>query len=82
MIIAAAVFVAVVLTVVLWPQEKEPEYQGRKLSEWIGADQVVTASYIKLGAIAVPFPGGVNVLSRNQREGDGAVRYMGTNGLH
>ena len=29
------VFVVAVLAVVLWPGEREPEYQGRKLSEWL-----------------------------------------------
>jgi hypothetical protein len=33
--IVIGVFVAAVLVVVLWPGEKEPEYQGRKLSEWL-----------------------------------------------
>src|SRR4051812_26853176 len=35
LIIAACIFVAAVLTVVLWPREREPKYQGKKLSEWI-----------------------------------------------
>jgi len=34
LIILAAVLVAVVV-VVIWPEEREPEYQGKKLSEWL-----------------------------------------------
>ena len=34
-LILAAVFVGAVLAVILWPEEKEPEYQGKKLSYWL-----------------------------------------------
>src|SRR5262245_367846 len=34
-IVVAAVVVAAVMAAVLWPKEREPEYQGKKLSEWI-----------------------------------------------
>jgi hypothetical protein len=32
---AAVIVVAMVGMVVLWPGEREPEYQGKKLSEWL-----------------------------------------------
>ena len=31
----AVVFVAAVVTVMVWPRERDPEYQGKKLSEWL-----------------------------------------------
>src|SRR4051812_45191211 len=35
LIIAVVIFVAACVGVVLWPPEKEPEYQGKKLSAWL-----------------------------------------------
>jgi len=35
LIIGVVVFVAAVFVTVLWPEEREPEYQGRKLSKWL-----------------------------------------------
>ena len=35
LLILAGMIIAAVLVMVLWPAEKEPEYQGKKLSAWI-----------------------------------------------
>jgi len=32
---AAAVVTAVIVSIAFWPGPKEPEYEGRKLSEWL-----------------------------------------------
>src|SRR5438067_1406372 len=34
-VIAAAVIVVAIVAVAFWPQPKEPEYQGKKLSDWL-----------------------------------------------
>src|SRR6266850_390982 len=35
LIALAVVFVVAVFVTVLWPEEREPEYQGKKLSKWL-----------------------------------------------
>jgi hypothetical protein len=35
LLISAALLLACLLTVVLWPKEKEPVYKGKKLSDWV-----------------------------------------------
>jgi len=35
MIVLAAVLVTAVVAAFVWPREREPEYQGKKLSEWL-----------------------------------------------
>ena len=35
--IVGGCIVAAVLIVALWPGEREPEYQGKKLSEWLAS---------------------------------------------
>src|SRR5438045_3026446 len=35
MVVAAAVIVVAIGAIVFWPGAKEPEYQGKKLSEWL-----------------------------------------------
>jgi hypothetical protein len=65
-IVAAGMIVAAVLVVVLWPGEKEPEYQGKKLSEWLDTYD----SYF--GGSQFPTLGGME-------EAAEAVRHIGTN---
>lgn len=36
LIVAVALVVAAIAAVVVWPGPKEPQYQGKKLSEWVG----------------------------------------------
>src|SRR5881394_1272641 len=63
LIILTGVFVTAVLAVVLWPREREPEYQGKKLSEWLrGGSQkpaVPEADIVfavnQIGTNALPF---------------------------
>jgi hypothetical protein len=73
--VLAGLIVAVVLMVVLWPGEKEPEYQGRKLSEWLAIYQ----------ANNVLLPSGQNgdteMKARQMGEATRAIRQIGTNGF-
>ena len=58
--------VAAVVVAVVWPREREPEYGGKKLSEWL-------TQYSK----GVSREG----LAPEAREAAGAVRHIGTNAL-
>jgi hypothetical protein len=60
--ISVGVVVAVVVVLVplvFWPEPKEPEYQGKKLSEWLEMQQVMptkTAEAVRaIGTNAIPF---------------------------
>ena len=68
MIIVAGVIVAAVCVAVFWPREKEPVYQGKKLSEWL--------EIIQTG-------GGHYGVQRTEAADDAyrAVRAIGTNAL-
>jgi hypothetical protein len=67
------VFAAAVSVVAIWPGEKEPEYQGKKLNQWIGLmkphPRFPGASYLDLR-------GRATVEGMNE-----AVRHMGTNAV-
>src|SRR5436190_10784652 len=71
-----------VVVVVIWPEEKEPEYQGKKLTEWLG-----TYKPAKTDPKMRQFPmclDGMLVLDRrghSEQEVIEAVRHMGTNGV-
>jgi hypothetical protein len=56
MVVAA---VSVLLAVAFWPQPKEPEYQGVKLSEWLAMQEKLPAESAEavraIGTNAVPF---------------------------
>jgi hypothetical protein len=60
-LIAAVCLAAVVVAFVVWPGEREPEYQGRKLSEWlepyndVGDDEARVAAIKHIGTNALPF---------------------------
>jgi HEAT repeat protein len=60
-VISAAVALALVtfLTLAFWPGEKEPEYQGKKLSEWLEMElehpQESAAAIRAIGTNAIPF---------------------------
>src|SRR3954453_8434930 len=60
MAIGAGLLLAV-LVVIVWPGEKEPEYQGKKLSYWIGRSRNVdttkeaTAAVQQIGTNALPY---------------------------
>jgi len=63
--------VAAVLAVIIiafWPEKKEPEYRGKKLSEWLHGQPLF-----------VQVPGGRNAWMEEQ-SGE-AVRHIGTNAL-
>ena len=68
MIAAAAVVVIAVLFAIAWPGEKEPEYQRKKLSEWLDAYQSA-AFFSGIGA------------DQRTKEAEDAVRHIGTNAL-
>jgi hypothetical protein len=51
-IVAIALAVAIVAAVA-WPRQREPEYQGKKLSEWLYLDTVVTEPGSEAAADAV-----------------------------
>jgi hypothetical protein len=65
---AGVVVVAVVASALLWPREREPVYQGKKLSEWL-------KEYEPLG-----LSGGM-VKRPDTAAADDAIRHMGTNAL-
>jgi hypothetical protein len=70
-VVVGGCLVAAVLIFTVWPGEREPEYQGKKLSEWLD-------DY---------WPGRGHLISippdweRNRLEAEVAVRRIGTNGL-
>ena len=87
MIIAAVVLVVAVVAVVLWSGEREPEYQGKKLSEWIAMMgpahlQETLSPYVlrQLGSHRGGLPMDTPVSSAEEIRG--AVRHMGTDGLN
>ena len=51
------IFAALVLAVAFWPGGAEPEYQGKKLSEWVNSDwnDETVAGIRAIGTNAVPF---------------------------
>jgi hypothetical protein len=72
LLILAAIIVTAVLVMVLLSGEKEPEYQGKKLSEWTG--------------LIKPFAGNTQISyldlrGRSTEEMEKAIRGMGTNAL-
>jgi hypothetical protein len=67
-LIAVACLAAVVVAVLVWPGEREPEYQGKKLSEWLAA----SVNYQKAGSL-VSMP--------QADEAPYAVRQIGTSAL-
>src|SRR5262245_49863965 len=60
----AVVFIAGIAAVVLWPGEREPEYQGKKLSEWLrqyvkaspgsAQESEAAAAVLKIGTNGIP----------------------------
>ena len=72
LIALALVFVATVFAVVLWPGEREPEYQGKKLSQWIS--YVPPTNMLAAWIRVVGRPG-------TPAEEMDAVRHMGTNAV-
>jgi hypothetical protein len=67
--VALACFVAVVAAILIWPGEREPVYQGKRLSEWIAGEGAVMRDIV---------PG---VTEREDAERRDAVRHIGTNVL-
>jgi hypothetical protein len=57
---------AIIFTAVLWPDEREPEYQGKKLSEWMAI--LYRDDNSELG-------------SRERQKALDAIRHIGTNAL-
>jgi hypothetical protein len=62
-----ALAVVFLIAIAVWPGEREPEYQGKKLSEWLGAYHRDYSTDAEREA--------------EQRRADYAVRQIGTNGL-
>src|SRR6185436_7866661 len=57
---AAAVVMAVIVSIAFWPRPKEAEYQGKKLSEWLRAlrnpeSEDATNAVLAIGTNALPF---------------------------
>ena len=61
--------VLALLLIAFWPGPKEPEYQGKKLSEWV--DKALTADLPRYG----------NPEVAEVAEARGAIRALGTNSL-
>jgi HEAT repeat protein len=68
-LLALALIVVFVITILVWPGEREPEYQGKKLSEWLAQYSQRTTD----------FDSGSNGTERD--EAAAAVRHIGTNAL-
>jgi hypothetical protein len=68
LLIVGGMILAIAFAVIVWPGEREPEYQGKKLSEWVGLYRPGTA-----GPTMSP--------GHSYSEVRRAVRCMGTNGL-
>jgi hypothetical protein len=66
LVISAALVVACVLTIVLWPVEKEPVYAGKKLSAWV---------------LQLNNPLGEWGTAQETVEAGNAIRSLGTNSL-
>ena len=71
-IVVGAVVVAVIGMVVFWQGQKEPEYQGKKLSEWVEICSRYDR-FAKYGGPAVP--------EEQLRVAVKAIRQIGTNAL-
>jgi hypothetical protein len=63
-LLALALIAASVITILLWPGEREPEYQGKKLSEWLlgyrsaraQSEQAEAANAVRqIGTNAIPW---------------------------
>src|SRR6266850_682862 len=58
-VVVLCALVIVVAVVAFWPGEKEPEYEGKKLSEWLAARIVqpeeATNAVLAIGTNALPF---------------------------
>ena len=68
MVVLAGIVAAVVVAVV-WPREREPEYKGKRLSEWL---TLWEPNYVPGGGLG----------DKNRRvEAQMAVRHIGTNAL-
>ena len=75
-------FVVVAIVALVWPREREPEYQGQKLSLWIGSYKPPTnlPGFRKNPRAA----DGILVLDLNghsREQVTDAIRHMGTNGM-
>jgi len=66
---AAAVAVITVIVVAAWPGEKEPEYQGKKLSEWMAVPVPRQEMYLRW------------VILASREDVAEAIRHIGTNAL-
>jgi hypothetical protein len=69
LLVVAACGVLVVVAALMWPREREPVYQGKKLSEWIQGEGAVMREYV---------PGVTERADAVRRD---AVRHIGTNAL-
>jgi hypothetical protein len=76
------IIVGFIVAVMVWPGEREPEYQGKKLGEWIGTMKpvsivpIVHGLPIRVDNVMVRERGG-----HSEQEVRDAVSHMGTNGL-
>lgn len=77
-LVAGLLLVAPAIAVVLWPGEREPEYQGRKLSEWIGKARFEIDPQNASGS-AGPLTLVIDLKGRSREDVTTAVRHMGTN---
>ena len=77
MIASIAAILAAVLAAAFWPGEKEPEYQGKKLSEWLQGYNGPQATGFYRGEVWVEW-----VPQDEQSQAvDNAIQAIGTNGL-
>jgi hypothetical protein len=79
LIAIGAVVVVAFVGVAVWPGPKEPEYQGKKLSEWVDlyitSDRTIAAQGTEHGLYGKPAP--APVLYENRAHAEEAVSHIG-----
>lgn len=77
-IISISFLAAVILAALLWPREREPEYEGIPLSGWLEAQERERAAFHSIPQKSSP---NVQYPSALGFKSDSAIRHIGTNAL-
>src|SRR5580765_1901178 len=68
---------AITLAFLIWPREREPEYDGVPLSGWLNAKENFSASIHGIPDKALPYPN----YPVDGSKSESAIRHIGTNAL-